>query len=254
MRVYKAKDYNDLSRKAANIISAQIIMKPDAVLGLATGESPIGTYKQLIEWYNKGDLDFSEIRTVNLDEYKGLAADNPQSYAYYMHTNLFDSVNIPAVNINIPNGLEDDSVKECMRYDNVIHQLGGIDLQLLGIGGNGHIGFNEPGNNFNKETHCVTLTDNTIDANARFFASRDEVPRYAYTMGIKNIMQAKSILLIASGEAKAQAMYDSFYGPITPNVPGSILQLHNNVTVVADEAALALILKEHEITSGGLIK
>ncbi len=251
MRIYKAKDYNDLSRKAANIISAQIIMKPDAVLGLATGASPIGTYKQLIEWYNKGDLDFSEIRTVNLDEYKGLAADNPQSYAYFMHTNLFDYVNIVPENINIPNGLEDDSVKECARYDSVLHSLGGIDLQLLGIGGNGHIGFNEPGNNFGKETHCVTLTDNTIDANARFFSSRDEVPRYAYTMGIKNIMQAKSILLIASGEAKAQAMYDSFYGPITPSVPGSILQLHNNVTVVADEAALSLILEKHEITQGG---
>ncbi len=229
-------------------------MKPDAVLGLATGESPIGTYKQLIEWYNKGDLDFSEIHTVNLDEYKGLSPENPQSYAYYMSTNLLNHVNIPKENTNIPNGLEDDSEVECARYDNILHSLGGIDLQLLGIGGNGHIGFNEPGNNFNKETHCVTLTENTIQANARFFDSIDDVPKYAYTMGIKNIMQAKGILLIASGAAKAQALYDSFYGPITPSVPGSILQLHNNVTVIADEAALSIILKEHEITPGGHIK
>ena len=254
MRIYTAKDYTDLSRKAANIISAQIIMKPDAVIGLATGASPIGTYKQLIEWYKKGDLDFSEIRTVNLDEYKGLSKDNEQSYAYFMETNLLSHVNILPQNTNIPNGLEEDSEKECKRYDKVLQDLGGIDLQLLGIGGNGHIGFNEPGNNFDKETHCVTLTEKTIDANARFFESRDEVPRYAYTMGIKNIMQAKRILLIASGEEKAQAMYDSFFGPITPTVPGSILQLHNHVTVVADEAALSLILKEHEITPGGHIK
>ena len=253
MRIYKAKDYNDLSRKAANIISAQIIMKPDAVIGLATGASPIGTYKQLIEWYNKGDLDFSEIRSVNLDEYKGLSADNPQSYAHYMYTNLFKYVNIAPENINIPNGLEFDDAIECARYDTVLQNLGGIDLQLLGIGGNGHIGFNEPGNNFDKSTHCVALSENTIQANSRFFESIDEVPKFAYTMGIKNIMQAKSILLIASGEAKAQAMYDAFYGPITPSCPGSILQLHNNVTVVADEAALALILKKHKITSGGHI-
>ena len=251
MRIYKAKDYNDLSRKAANIISAQIIMKPDAVIGLATGSSPIGTYKQLIEWYKKGDLDFSEIRTVNLDEYKGLSPEHPQSYAYFMQTNLLSHVNILAKNTNIPNGLEEDSEKECIRYNKVLQSMGGIDLQLLGIGGNGHIGFNEPGNNFDKETHCVTLTESTIDANARFFESRDAVPKYAYSMGIKNIMQAKKILLIASGDAKAQAMYDAFFGPITPSCPGSILQLHNNVTVVADEAALSVILKEHEITSGG---
>ena len=253
MRIYKAKDYNDLSRKAANIISAQIIMKPDAVIGLATGASPIGTYKQLIEWYNKGDLDFSEIKSVNLDEYKGLSADNPQSYAHYMYTNLFNHVNIPPENINIPNGLEFDDAIECARYDTVLQNLGGIDLQLLGIGGNGHIGFNEPGNNFDKSTHCVALAENTIQANSRFFDSIDDVPKYAYTMGIKNIMQAKSILLIASGESKAQAMYNAFYGPITPSCPGSILQLHNNVTVVADEAALSLILKKHKITFGGHI-
>lgn len=243
MRIYKAKDYNEMSRKAANIISAQIIMKPDAVLGLATGSSPIGTYKQLIDWYNKGDLDFSKIRSVNLDEYKGLDASNPQSYAYFMRHNLFDSVNIKPENTNIPNGLETDIEKECTRYNNIIKSLGGIDLQLLGIGNNGHIGFNEPGEAFEKETHCVKLTENTIQANARFFSSIGEVPTHAYSTGIKNIMQARSILLIASGEAKAEAMYQALFGPITPTVPASILQLHNNVSIVADEAALSLIIK-----------
>ena len=247
MRIYKAKDYNEMSRKAANIISAQIIMKPDAVLGLATGSSPIGTYKQLIDWYNKGDLDFSEIRSVNLDEYKGLDASNPQSYAYFMQHNLFDSVNIKLENTNIPNGLETDIEKECTRYNNIIKSLGGIDLQLLGIGNNGHIGFNEPGEAFEKETHCVKLTENTIQANARFFSSIGEVPTHAYSTGIKNIMQARSILLIASGEAKAEAMYQALFGPITPTVPASILQLHNNVSIVADEAALSLIIKKNLI-------
>lgn len=247
MRIYKAKDYNEMSRKAANIISAQIIMKPDAVLGLATGSSPIGTYKQLIDWYNKGDLDFSEIRSVNLDEYKGLDASNPQSYAYFMRHNLFDSVNIKLENTNIPNGLETDIEKECTRYNNIIKSLGGIDLQLLGIGNNGHIGFNEPGEAFEKETHCVKLTENTIQANARFFSSIDEVPTHAYSTGIKNIMQARSILLIASGEAKAEAMYQALFGPITPTVPASILQLHNNISIVADEAALSLIIKKNLI-------
>lgn len=247
MRIYKAKDYNEMSRKAANIISAQIIMKPDAVLGLATGSSPIGTYKQLIDWYNKGDLDFSEIRSVNLDEYKGLDASNPQSYAYFMRHNLFDSVNIKLENTNIPNGLETDIEKECTRYNNIIKSLGGIDLQLLGIGNNGHIGFNEPGEAFEKETHCVKLTENTIQANARFFSSIGEVPTHAYSTGIKNIMQARSILLIASGEAKAEAMYQSLFGPITPTVPASILQLHNNVSIVADAAALSLIIQKNLI-------
>lgn len=247
MRIYKAKDYNEMSRKAANIISAQIIMKPDAVLGLATGSSPIGTYKQLIDWYNKGDLDFSEIRSVNLDEYKELDASNPQSYAYFMRHNLFDSVNIKLENTNIPNGLETDIEKECTRYNNIIKSLGGIDLQLLGIGNNGHIGFNEPGEAFEKETHCVKLTENTIQANARFFSSIGEVPTHAYSTGIKNIMQARSILLIASGEAKAEAMYQALFGPITPTVPASILQLHNNVSIVADEAALSLIIQKNLI-------
>lgn len=245
MKIYQAKNYQEMSRKAANIISAQIIMKPDAVLGLATGSTPIGTYQQLIDWYKKGDLDFSEIRSVNLDEYKGLPADNDQSYAYFMRINLFDSVNIKKENTYIPNGLEEDIAKECARYNSIIHTLGGIDLQLLGLGGNGHIGFNEPGAAYEKETHCVKLTENTIKANSRFFEKLEDVPRYAYTTGIKNIMQARRILLIASGENKADALYRSLFGPITPAVPASILQLHNNVTVVADEAALS-VCRQHQ--------
>ena len=241
MVIYKAKNYQDLSRKAANIISAQIIMKPDCVLGLATGSSPIGTYKQLIEWYNKGDLDFAKVTTINLDEYKGLGPDNDQSYRYFMNTNLFDHVNINKTRTYVPNGLEENSEKACADYNAIIRSVGGVDMQLLGIGGNGHIGFNEPGEAFEKETHCVNLTESTIKANARFFASMDEVPKQAYTMGIKSIMSARKILLIATGEAKADALYKSLYGPITPNVPASILQLHPDVTVVADEDALKLI-------------
>ncbi|MBS5794126.1 MAG: glucosamine-6-phosphate deaminase [Clostridiales bacterium] len=241
MVIYNAKDYNDMSRKAANIISAQIIIKPNSVLGLATGSTPEGTYKQLVEWYKKGDLDFSQVKAVNLDEYKGLSKDNDQSYAYFMRKHLFDHVNIDINNTFIPNGLEEDSKKECSRYNQVIKSLGGVDLQLLGIGGNGHIGFNEPGEAFEKETHCVKLTDDTIKANSRFFSSLDLVPKFAYSMGIKSIMQAKSILLVASGKSKADALYKTIYGEIIPSVPASILQLHNNVTIVADDDALSII-------------
>lgn len=240
MRIYQAHDYHEMSRKAANIISAQMIMKPDAVLGLATGSTPLGIYRQLIDWYHKGDLDFAEIRSVNLDEYKGLSADNPQSYAYFMRANLFSQVNIRPENIYIPNGLEEDIEKECLRYNSIIRGLGGIDLQLLGIGTNGHIGFNEPGEAFETETHCVRLSQDTIRANARFFDSMEDVPKHAYSTGIKNIMQAKSILLAASGEAKAEALYQALCGPISPAVPASILQLHNNVYIVADEGAFSL--------------
>ena len=241
MKIYAAKDYADLSRKAANIISAQVIMKPNAVLGLATGSTPIGAYKQLIEWYQKGDIDFSHTLTINLDEYKGLSGDHAQSYRYFMNHNLFDHVNIKKENTNVPNGLAENAEEECKRYNNVIRSLGGIDLQLLGIGGNGHIGFNEPGAAFEKETHLVTLTEQTRQSNARFFTSIDEVPTHAFTMGIKSIMSAKKILLLATGEKKAKALYDSFFGPVTPGVPASILQLHNDCIVIADEPALALI-------------
>ena len=241
MKIYKAKDYKDMSRKAANIISAQVIMKPNCVLGLATGSTPIGTYAQLVEWYNKGDLDFSEVTTVNLDEYKGLPRTNDQSYYYFMHQHLFDRVNIDPERTNVPNGMEPDAEKECGRYEELIRSLGGVDLQLLGLGHNGHIGFNEPGEAFEKETHCVDLTESTIEANKRFFASADDVPKQAYTMGIKTTMHAKKILIVVNGENKADIVERAFFGPVTPEVPASILQLHNDVTLVGDEAALAKI-------------
>ena len=241
MRIYKAKDYEEMSRKAAGIVSAQIIMKPDCVLGLATGSTPVGLYKQLIEWYRNGDLDFSGVRTVNLDEYKGISRENDQSYYYFMHQNLFDHVNIPAENTHLPDGMEPDSEKECRRYEELIQSMGSVDLQLLGIGHNGHIGFNEPSDVFDKQVHCVNLTQSTIEANKRFFASAEEVPRQAYTMGIQTIMRSKKILIIANGEGKAGIVRDAFFGPITPMVPASVLQLHNDVTLVADEAALSKI-------------
>ena len=241
MRIYRAKDYEEMSRRAAGIVSAQIIMKPDCVLGLATGSTPVGLYKQLIEWYRNGDLDFSGVRTVNLDEYKGISRENDQSYYYFMHQHLFDRVNIDPERTNVPNGMEPDAEKECGRYEGLIRSLGGVDLQLLGLGHNGHIGFNEPGEAFEKETHCVDLTESTIEANKRFFASADDVPKQAYTMGIKTIMQAKKILIVVNGENKADIVERAFFGPVTPEVPASILQLHNDVTLVGDEAALAKI-------------
>lgn len=241
MRIYRAKDYKDMSRKAANIISAQVIMKPDCVLGLATGSTPVGTYAQLVEWYQKGDLDFSEVKTVNLDEYKGLERSNEQSYYYFMNEKLFSKVNIDNKNVNLPDGMEPAAEKECRRYEDKIHALGGVDLQLLGLGHNGHIGFNEPNCQFDRETHCVDLTESTIEANKRFFASIDDVPRQAYTMGIKTIMQAKKILVAVSGQDKAQIVKEAFCGPITPEVPASVLQLHNDVIIVGDEAALSLL-------------
>lgn len=241
MIIYKAADYNDLSRKAANIISAQIIMKPNCVLGLATGSSPEGTYKQLVEWYKKGDLDFSQVTTVNLDEYKGISPDNDQSYRYFMNKHLFDLVNIDKSRTYVPNGLEADSDKACAEYNKIIRSVGGVDLQLLGLGHNGHIGFNEPGAAFECETHCVDLSESTIEANKRFFASEEDVPRQAYTMGIKNIMQTKKLLVIVSGESKAAILKEALYGPVTPAVPASILQLHNDVTIVADAGAASML-------------
>lgn len=240
MNIIRAKDYQDMSRKAANIISAQIIMKPDCVLGLATGSTPVGTYRQLIEWYEKGDLDFSRVSTVNLDEYRGLAHTDPQSYYYFMQENLFDHVNIDKAATHVPDGTNPDAADACAKHEQIIKSLGGIDLQLLGLGNNGHIGFNEPGAAFEKETHLVDLAESTIRANARFFTSIDEVPKQAYTMGIRTIMQAKKILVVVSGESKADIVSRAFFGPVTPEVPASILQMHPDVTVVCDEAALSM--------------
>ena len=241
MRFYCGKDYDEMSRKAANLISAQVLTKPDSVLGLATGSSPIGTYKELIRRYEMGDLDFSGIRTVNLDEYKGLSGDHEQSYRYFMDTHFFDHVNIDKANTNVPNGLAEDTDGECARYDALIASMGGIDLQLLGIGHNGHIGFNEPEDIFRKETHCVALAESTINANSRLFEKKEDVPRYAFTMGIKNIMMARKIVMVISGEDKADIVAKAFFGPVTPQVPASILQLHPDVSIVGDAAAFSKI-------------
>ena len=239
MRIISARDYDHMSRQAANIISAQVILKPNSVLGLATGSSPIGTYKQLIEWYKKGDIDFSQVHTVNLDEYVGLDYSSDQSYVYFMRHNFFDHINIDLANTNIPKGTNPDARAECTCYDNIIRSLGGIDLQLLGLGPNGHIGFNEPDDSFTKGTHKVALTDATIQANKRFFEKEEDVPRYAYTMGICDIMQAERVVMVVSGESKAGIVKEAFTGPVTPRVPASILQLHKDFTRVADEAALS---------------
>ena len=238
MKLIRAKDYADMSRKAANIISAQVIMKPNCVLGLATGGTPVGTYKQLVEWYNKGDLDFSEVTTVNLDEYRGLPREHPESYWSFMHKNLFDLVNIRPEAIHLPDGTNMDSAAECAHYDEIIRQLGGVDLQLLGIGHDGHIGFNEPGAAFELGTHCVSLTEETIEANKRFFdGDVNQVPKQAYTMGIKTIMQARKVLMVANGAGKADIVKKAFFGPVTPEVPASILQMHPDFTLVLDAEA-----------------
>ena len=241
MRIIRTKDYEDMSRKAATIISAQVVIKPNCVLGLATGGTPVGTYKNIVEWYNNGDLDFSEVTSVNLDEYRGLPIEHPESYWSFMHRNLFDHVNIKPENINLPDGTNMDADAECARYDAVIKSVGGVDLQLLGIGHDGHIGFNEPSDAFDMGTHCVQLTDETIDANQRFFDSRDEVPREAYTMGTHTIMSARKVLMVVSGKDKAEIIKKAFFGPVTPQVPASILQMHPDFTLVADEDALSLV-------------
>ena len=230
MYIYREETYEKMSRRAANIISAQVIQKPDAVLGLATGSSPLGVYKQLIEWYNKGDLDFKDVKSVNLDEYCGLSPEHDQSYRYFMNSNFFDHINIDKKNTYVPDGMCENWQTECENYDKLIHTLGGIDLQLLGIGFNGHIGFNEPSDHFELGTRRVTLTESTLKANSRFFPNGD-MPTHALTMGFKSILSAKKILLIA-GPEKYDIVKRALKGPVTPEVPASILQLHDDVSVV----------------------
>ncbi len=241
MKIIRTKNYEELSKKAANIFAAQIVMKPTSVLGLATGSSPIGLYDNLVKMYENGDLDFSEIKTANLDEYVGLPGDNDQSYRYFMNEHLFSKVNIDSKNVYIPDGTNNDAEDECKKYETAIEALGGIDLQLLGIGNNGHIGFNEPAEFFPKTTHIVDLAESTIEANKRFFEDVSMVPRQAYTMGIGTIMMAKKIVMVANGEKKAAIIKEAFFGEITPKVPASILQLHPDFTLVADEEALSMI-------------
>lgn len=246
MRIYQEKDYEAMSRRVANIISAQVIYKPDCVLGLATGGTPCGAYEQLAKWVQKGDLSFAETKSINLDEYVGLPADHDQSYRFFMESNLFSKIDIKKENTFVPDGMAEDTEAECAAYDARICAMGGIDLQLLGLGHNGHIAFNEPGGNFGQGTHLVDLTEDTIQANARFFQSADEVPRRALTMGIRNIMNARRILIAVNGEAKADIVYRAFAGRVTEDVPASVLQLHPDVTLVGDRAAL------HKLVESGV--
>ncbi len=239
MRIIKARDYEDVSRKAANIIFSVMTEKPDCVMGLATGSSPLGIYKELVRHYQEGDLDFSRVTTVNLDEYRGLDREDPQSYAYHMRENFFSKVNTRLEKTFLPDGTQEDRQKACEEYDQILSQAGQQDIQLLGIGQDGHIGFNEPADHFPKGTHCVDLAESTIEANARFFESQDQVPTQAYTMGIQSIMSAKRILMVANGKEKARILKQAFQGPVTPQVPASILQLHPQVILVADEEALS---------------
>lgn len=241
MKLVRATDYQDMSLKAAIIIAAQIIMKPNAVLGLATGGTPVGIYAQLVDWFNKKYIDFSEVTTINLDEYRGLSQDHEQSYWRYMHEKLFDHINVRPDCIHIPDGTDLDAKHACDSYDTLIQSVGGIDLQLLGIGRDGHIGFNEPGTTFELGTHCVDLTESTIEANQRFFSSKDEVPRQAYTIGIRTIMQAKKVLMVVNGADKAGIVKEAFFGSVTPRVPASILQMHPDFTLVGDQEALHLV-------------
>ena len=235
MKYIVVNTYDELSNKAADLIAAQILVKPNCVLGLATGSSPVGTYKRLIEDNKAGKIDFSTVTSVNLDEYVGLDGSNDQSYRYFMNDNLFNHVNIDKAKTFVPNGCAADLAAEGEAYDAMIKELGGIDLQLLGIGLDGHIGFNEPDAYFTGPTHEVKLDESTIEANARFFASKDEVPTTAITMGMLSIMQAKKVLLVANGAAKKAIVEKAFFGPIDPQVPASIMQLHPDVTVIYSE-------------------
>lgn len=241
MKIIIAKNYNEMSELAAFEVAKSIKENPEIVLGLATGGTPMGMYKELIKKYEDGEIDFSKVKSINLDEYVGLSGENKESYRYFMNSHLFNSVNIDINNTFVPNGLANDICSECKEYDNKIEELNGIDLQILGIGGNGHIGFNEPNDFLEVETHVTNLKKETVEANARFFNSIDEVPKQAITMGLGGIMKAKKILLIASGEEKAEAIKSLLSGKITTKIPVTMLQAHGDVTVIVDEAAGRLI-------------
>lgn len=241
MKIIKTKSYEELSQRAAKELAEVIKSKPDAILGLATGSTPIGMYQELVTYNKEGQVDFSKVTTFNLDEYVGIPAEHPQSYQYFMKNHLFDHINISQEKTHIPNGMAQNIVVECEAYDGQIRGNGGIDIQVLGIGGNGHIGFNEPGDTLAVGTHVTQLAEETIEANARFFASRDEVPTQAITMGMGDIMKAKKILLLASGETKAAIIGELLEGKIDTQMPASLLQMHPDVTVIVDEAAGKLI-------------
>lgn len=249
MRIIIAKDYKDMSIQAARIVAGQIYLKPNSVLGLATGSTPLLMYRELIRNCKEIGLDFSEVSSFNLDEYLGLSHDNENSYYYYMFKNFFNNINMCRENIFIPNGLPNNIEQECLDYDKKISQKGGIDLQVLGIGTNGHIGFNEPDIKFEATTHKVKLDEETINANARFFTTLEEVPRFAISMGIKTIMHAKKVLLLANGATKAEAINRTVYGGITPETPASILQLHQDVIVIVEQSAAHLLQRNTKIAA-----
>ncbi len=246
MRVIICENYEEVSRRAAEIISRQVRDKPRCVIGLATGSTPMGAYRHLVKMHEEESLDFSNVTTFNLDEYLGLPPDHPQSYHYFMWNNLFDGIEIPAKNTNIPDGQADDLTAECEEYERKIRDAGGIDLQLLGLGRDGHVGFNEPGSSLGSRTRIKALAPETINDNSRFFGSEEEVPRLAITMGVGTIMDSMRILILASGEHKAEAVRSTVEGPITAGVPASALQLHPRVTLVLDpEASKLLERKEY---------
>ena len=237
MRILSSRDYDQMSRRAAYVVAGQVLSKPRSVLGLATGETPLGLYRELVRFFQEGDLDFSDVVTFNLDEYLGLPRHDPHSYAWYMEEHLFRFVNVAPERRHIPDGTAADPGAECLRYERTLEAAGGVDLQILGLGRDGHIGFNEPDVKFEKGTHVVELAESTIQANARFFPSPDQVPTRALSMGIKTIMSAKRILLLASGKEKANAIAAAVRGPVTPDLPASVLQLHPDATFVVDAAA-----------------
>lgn len=239
MHIIKAENYKEMSELAASKIIEQVNKKSNSVLGLATGSTPEGLYKEVIQAYKDGNVSFKNVTSFNLDEYVGLKKDNDQSYYYYMHHLLFDHIDINSDQANLPNGDANDLQEECNRYEKAIQQAGGIDIQVLGIGLNGHIGFNEPGTLFSMQTHIVDLDESTRQANARFFNSIEDVPLQAITMGIDSIMQSKEIILLVSGSQKAEALDKLVNGPITEDFPASILQKHSNVTIIADREARA---------------
>lgn len=240
MKIIITKDYEEMSQKAFEVMKAVLTEKPDAVLGLATGSTPIGLYKNMIKDHKENGTSYQNVRTVNLDEYAGLDVSSDQSYVYFMRNNLFDYIDVPLENTNIENGKAADRLAECERYNRLLETLQ-QDIQVLGIGSNGHIAFNEPGTPFGSETHIVDLAESTIKDNSRMFASIDEVPRQAFTMGLKNIMNAKRILILANGANKAKAVYGLVKGQVTESLPASVLQLHPDCTLVCDEAAAELI-------------
>lgn len=246
IRFICAKTETEAGKRAAEIMAEVIKNRPAALIGLATGSTPLNMYAELVRMYSLGELSFKEVKSVNLDEYVGLPRSHDQSYAYFMHENLFNHIDIQEENTHIPSGTAADPREECERYDRLLDRVGRVDIQLLGIGHNGHIAFNEPDSHFPKDTTLVSLTDSTVSANSRFFDSEDDVPRQAISMGIGRILRAERILLLATGAAKADILEKALFGRVTPEVPASILQFYQGeLTVVADEKAFAVIKEKH---------